>query len=380
MRWNPRTWLVLVLVCVLPGCASLGTIMYHRTGSSDPLVYGGTRQWFRTFTGNDGGEAWGKARLAMALFPPLMLIPVFDTPLSFVADTVLLPVSLPWAVSEELSNATVADRFSERIKHIHRKCSKRRLDLNELCGPVAHLKPFDALATEEGRFAASVILPNQVSADSGFNPGMSSHEYFEHLCNTEAGEFIFKAIDTVDGVFQMRPRPSPSFDAGHLYAPEDPYGLSQVDGLSPEYLGGPSKFSFVEAIAVSDKKHVPQVGQSHNVHDNAKYVRYRIDFQGSTWAMKPTEVDSKLKSRYGYTWRGIKRPHDRELGIAGSEVIVLDLVTQEVLGVYRAYARFDFTKQRYDDLGMGWVGRCPNPSNQSGSLLQREFLYKVLHP
>jgi len=35
---------------------------------------------------------------------------------------------------------------------------------------------------------------------------------------------------------------------------------------------------------------------------------------------------------------GIKRPHDREMGIAGGELIVLDLETNEVLGVRRGYA------------------------------------------
>ena len=34
-----------------------------------------------------------------------------------------------------------------------------------------------------------------------------------------------------------------------------------------------------------------------------------------------------------YVWRGITRPHDREMGIAGGELIVLDLQTNEVLGV-----------------------------------------------
>ncbi len=38
------------------------------------------------------------------------------------------------------------------------------------------------------------------------------------------------------------------------------------------------------------------------------------------------------------TWRGIRRPHDREMGIAGGELIVLDLETNEVLGVRRGYA------------------------------------------
>ena len=37
--------------------------------------------------------------------------------------------------------------------------------------------------------------------------------------------------------------------------------------------------------------------------------------------------------------RGIVRPHDREMGIAGGELIVLDLETSKVLGVRRGYIR-----------------------------------------
>lgn len=45
-----------------------------------------------------------------------------------------------------------------------------------------------------------------------------------------------------------------------------------------------------------------------------------------------------LKSQYGIVWRGISRPLDREMGIAGGEVLVLDLKTNEILGVHRGFA------------------------------------------
>jgi hypothetical protein len=45
-----------------------------------------------------------------------------------------------------------------------------------------------------------------------------------------------------------------------------------------------------------------------------------------------------LKSRYGVLWRGITRPQDREMGIGGGELIVLDLQTNEILAVHRGFA------------------------------------------
>lgn len=47
-----------------------------------------------------------------------------------------------------------------------------------------------------------------------------------------------------------------------------------------------------------------------------------------------------IKSHYGFTWRGIERsPHDRELGIAGGEILIFDLRTNDVLAVRRNFIR-----------------------------------------
>ena len=51
------------------------------------------------------------------------------------------------------------------------------------------------------------------------------------------------------------------------------------------------------------------------------------------------DVASAPESRFGFLWRGINRPNDRELGIAGGELIVLELATFKVLGVKRGFAR-----------------------------------------
>lgn len=379
MRRRSISACVLVIGMLLQGCASIGVMTHHRAGSSDPLVFGGTRHWIGYYSGEfDGGEGSGKLHLAMAIFPPLKLlklIPVFDSLFSFVADTALLPITFPWALSEEFSTATISDRFDQKINDIRDNCSSLKLRPGNDCARMANLKPFDQFDSEEGRFAASLKLPNAVPVESGYRPGMNSKEYFEHLCKTEAGEFIYKSIDKVEGIFQMRPRVRPTYEYAHLYAPEDPYGLWGSDDLHPESLGGPSRYAFVEAVAGSEYS-----WQARRRTANARYVRYLVERSRTGWQMTPSEYDTKLKSRYGFTWRGITRPHDRELGIAGSEVIVLDLVTQEVLGVHRAYARFDFTKQVRDEVGMAWVERCPEPSRKAGSGPQKEFVYKVLHP
>lgn len=97
--------------------------------------------------------------------------------------------------------------------------------------------------------------------------------------------------------------------------------------------------------------------------------------------MVPTDAVNSLKSRYGFTWRGIKFPHDRDLGIAGSEVIVLDLKTEEILGVFRGFSKFDFNARRsHSGTGMSWGKRCPTQSSNASRGVQKEFVMKVLKP
>ena len=88
--------------------------------------------------------------------------------------------------------------------------------------------------------------------------------------------------------------------------------------------------------------------------------------------------DANLKSRYGYTWRGIVRPHDRKLGIAGGETLILDLQTREILGVYRGYAKF-VIDERMGTAGLQWAKACPTPPNMGGGA-QLAFILKVLKP
>lgn len=360
--------MAVALLGLLSGCASISTLTNHRPGSPDPLIFGGTRVWIANYSGENGSESWGKAQLAMAVFPPLMLIPILDTILSVIADTILLPITIPWAVAEHFSKDTISDRFEAAIRRMQRSCPTQPRNSVQTCRLMATLKPVDHLATEEGRQAASILIPNEPSSDNFYRQGMSSKEYFDHLCKAEAGEFIYRPMDHVEGILLMRPRPQTTYEFAHLYATEDPYGLWGGDGLRPEYLGGPSRYLYIETYAEAAGKTQP------------KYVRYVLEQHQASWQMKPLEHDDKLRSQYGFTWRGIKRPHDRELGIAGSEVIAMDLKTHEVLGVFRGYARFDFTQHSNDKLGMGWVERCPNPTTTPQQFPQREFLYKVLHP
>lgn len=276
---------------------------------------------------------------------------------------------------------TVGERFGKAIKEIAKQCASRKLEPNEVCGEVAKLKPANPLETKEGRFAHSIKIPNPLPTDSGYKPGMTPEQYFEHLCKTEAGEFIFKTVENVEGLYMMRPRKEVTdYELEHLYALEDPYDATD-DPNPQDYLVQPpfGQYQFLESLRASDEKDTSQqyVRYSRSSEKDSKKDYVYMDGTRShrvPYIVK-TEGVSSLKSRYGYTWRGIPRLHDREFGIVGGELAVLDLQTNEVLGIRRGFIRSGGVRNL---TGIWWLGGqvCPVKKALSSS----QFIQKVLKP
>ncbi|MBA5865094.1 MAG: hypothetical protein GDA67_00180 [Nitrospira sp. CR1.3] len=283
----------------------------------------------------------------------------------------LMPVCLLAVIGQvnAAKGETVAERFDKALKDITKQCASRKLAPNEVCGEVAKLKPADPLATEEGRFAHSIKIPNPLPADSGYKPGMTPEQYFDHLCKTEAGEFIYKTVENVEGLYMMRPREKATDDMqAHLYALEDPYGYTDWEAETPQtiFVNPPlGAYQFFEIP-------FPPAGVSPSV--GTMYRRYSGYNQ-----MKKKKMDQEnvreLRSRFGFTWRGIKRPHDRDLGIVGGELILVDLRTMEVLAVRRGFIRSGHVRNNLT--GVWWLGGnvCPTYSVRPGRNKDGDFAY-----
>jgi len=307
---------------------------------------------------------------------------------------------------------TVAERFDKAMKKLAARCAKEPPKPGDTtCDPLK-LKPADPLATEEGRFAHSLTIPNPVPVDSGYRPGMTTKEYFDHLCKTEAGEFIFKTVEHVEGIMQMRPRAEATdYMLQHLYALEDPYGQTYGEefNMGPEALksgtfqDGYVNPPYADAVKTKDirKKSYELYKPDQNYkfvekpipislqNNDARYLRYtrpntdKLELENDQYMyprdQQPRLIEERVKepqSRYGFTWRGIIRPHDRELGIVGGEVIILDLQTTEVLTVRRGYLASGRTLDTVG--GIWWLGAAacpPRPVIAMGKLL-----HKVLKP
>jgi hypothetical protein len=230
--------------------------------------------------------------------------------------------------------------------------------------------PEQWLQDEEARIAHSLKLPAAVPKPVPFDfkaawwrswlpkTGNVALQYFDHLCRTEAGEWIFKKVHNVEGLYFARPQGAPSSDMlKDPYGPEMPWmqrlfvllgdakPLDQAQWLiePPLY-----NYRFVEQprrdvkwqAGISEpyvrlhgytREAVPVPGVFGKAYDKNSWYSYRDK--------TPMRVDGipEPTARYGYTWRGLKRTEDREHGIAGGEVLIYDLITKEVLAARRQF-------------------------------------------
>jgi hypothetical protein len=193
--------------------------------------------------------------------------------------------------------------------------------------------PAEWVSTPEGQFAHSIVIPNPVPKDSGYRWWWSAKKYFLHLCEKEAGEFVFKTVENVEGFLFMRPPNWPTdFDLKDQYKLEAPHfearyqvRADSVIGRAMQYVSPPfQNFLFYEEPS-------PKVTGSEGAYVTVSQYQDKAPFY------KSIERSSSIGSRFAVTWRGLRRPHDRENGIAGAEMVVLDIAAKEVLGVLRTF-------------------------------------------
>jgi hypothetical protein len=235
--------------------------------------------------------------------------------------------------------------------------------------------PTQWVSTPEGRFAHSLKVPNPVPKDSGYRKGMTSEDYFHHLCNAEAGEFVFRQVQNVQGLAQLRPMGRATDDElRSRYALEHPDAAMYFYGGPPETLFvGLTAFQFFEAAPTDWHKKYGVTGA---------FLRFSGYDEFKDRGMIATPID-RPQARYGFLWRGVKRPYDRENGIAGGEVIVIDTLNNEVLGLRRAYLRSGGVRK--SRTGIWWLtgqmclAFSDNP-RQSPQTELLNFVGRVLQP
>lgn len=297
--------------------------------------------------------------------------------------SVLLVGLLPGLLSACVSLAeTPGERFGRAVKQLAENCARNPPKPGDATCDRLKLKSANPLATEEGRFAHAIKIPNPVPEDSGYKPGMTPEQYFDHLCKTEAGEFIYKAVEHVEGFYLMRTRKrATDYELEHLFALEAPYIEVHEEYDNPResfvqpHMG---KYQFLEVpdskagIEANEKRYRLYYRDEHS-HPGRDY-QTAIDGRSVRVPYVVAEKETQsLNSKYGVTWRGITRPHDRELGIAGSELIILNLETNEVLAVRRGFKRTGGVRNL---TGVWWLAgqTCPNLNSRPDHWFIRDVL------
>jgi len=263
--------------------------------------------------------------------------------------------------------------------------------------------PAQWLQDAEAKIAYSLKLPDAVPKPATFNftkaywwswlPGTPSEslQYFNHLCSTEAGEWIFKKVKNVEGFYFARPQGAPTSDTlTDPYGPEIPW-IQRIFLLKGDSLKWQGVWFMQPPIYNYRFVEQPRRETSWQVNIKEPYVRLfgytrelahdqdgrLTDIYKDKTPMQVIGIPT-LTTRYGYTWRGVKRAQDREHGIAGGELIIYDLQTKEVLAVRRQFLIASHNPRGTGNAMWEVAARCPQlPAYADGGEFT-QFAFDVL--
>lgn len=206
--------------------------------------------------------------------------------------------------------------------------------------------------------------------ESVYRPWMTNEQYFEALCKSEAGEFVYKTVEGVEGIYLIRPRQREFGDIRFedRYVIESPYGYENWEAEhAHKILAGPRGFRFLEAPR-------PTLSSS-SVAQGVRRYTYVAGSKPGDW----TEEEGRaLKSVHGYLWREIPRKRDREKNISGGEIVVLNIQTGEILAVKRGFILGGPIRGSHTEIYWRQGRHCKGDSTRL--FRTEEFIRRVLQP
>lgn len=291
--------------------------------------------------------------------------------------------------------STVGEQFRDIMAQIDKQCRKDKMGpyLDPKDPDYSHkrpitdcdilkIKPADPLATEEGRFAYAIKLPPPHDKPKvNYRSGMTAESYFKELCEKEAGEWIFKTVEGVEGVFQGRRNISPSQAGDSLLGfqmreASEIISRSMEDDLVQPYHG---RFHYLERPLEGNESGKPYV----RFYRGAEVPgHYKVGTQKGGHPVRVPYIVNReqadtLKSRYGFTWRQVANKDMMENGIVGGETIIFDRTTNDVLAFRRFFYRYwprgdsrytrlanhDFCRPRFADAPFQFIQKVIIPIN-----------------
>jgi len=169
--------------------------------------------------------------------------------------------------------------------------------------------------------------------------------YVKELCAKNGGDKIYRTVENVEGVFQMRAR-NPDQDAQlrDQFGMFDPWGYAQDDisdmGVPVGYKA--DTYRYFEMQPAYGVKGPPfrrkiEVDTGRKVGD-VVWNALPEKKNEAIWEYRTFEV-TKLRSRYGYITEDLSTPEMRKRWIAGGRIKIVDLQTNEVLAERVGYFR-----------------------------------------
>jgi hypothetical protein len=212
--------------------------------------------------------------------------------------------------------------------------------------------PEQWLQDDEARIAHSLKLPDVVAKTVSFDferarrkawwplAAEVGRQYFDHLCDTEAGDWLLKQGEPQRGLYNARPlRRYETAELQARYELEAPL-LVRLHRI-PDTIDSGSYFVNPPAITYEfvqeprrDVDWQAEIEQPYIELSGFQAEMLAEGIEGHPMQLKGIE---RPTARYAVTWRGTRRKLDREHSISGVEIIVFERATREVFAIRRQF-------------------------------------------
>lgn len=181
--------------------------------------------------------------------------------------------------------------------------------------------------------------------------------YVKELCAKYGGDKVYKTVDNVEGVFQMKAyNPDGDFQWADQYGMAEPWALAHYGdfGSSLSHLGTNGRGHwFIERQPGYGLSEGPPYRRYLLASTTSKVNNPDADavISAEGFALERQEVKVQiLKSRYGYTTEDLSTPELRKRWIGGGKLKIVDLQTKEILA-----ERIDFYRATGPQVKMAWT-------------------------
>jgi hypothetical protein len=174
---------------------------------------------------------------------------------------------------------------------------------------------------------------NQAKADEFKQRYEKAKALFDERCKT-AGEKIYRTVEGVEGLLLMKARPK-EINFSDQYSLSDPYGAD---------CWGDSCITDLLKVSQGNEKNLSLAQQQQDgftwidANIDAKTTRHtgviRMD---QPHRISLQQIQATANARYGLTWDDISTKQDRDFWIAGGQLRIIDLETNQVIAERRGY-------------------------------------------